>query len=487
MMKIKLLLILCFCCGLTQSHAQSKAYKTNQPVLKETELVSVPVKTDSLKKIHNANKSAKKATAVANPKTFAGLKQFRSWSIGINAGVLTGSVVTGGENDFRKVAIDAGYGISVRKQLGHIFGLQLDVLSGHMSGSVPRDYDEAITSYRTELGYSTTLSAVANIGSISYIKRRQSMSFFVLGGEGFLGFAPTVYYKDGTSFSTKYLAGALRNKVYIHEFTTFAGVSVKFKVTDRFAINTGYTENFIDDDFLDGIHNRSTNGRDYQKDKFSYGYASLEFSIGKSSKPNIDWINPVSLMYNELEDRSIRDEFEILQLRLRTIESTIAELKKDVDDDGVPDYFDKCPNTPKGTVVDGAGCPVKIDSTLKDTITRQNTIKQTDPATCNNTVLFNFNSAGIMPAYFKMLDALAMDLRANHNKNMVVSGYSSSEGTSDHNMHLSLARAQAVKAYLVKAGVDEKQLTVKSYGETKALANNASEEGRMLNRRAQIY
>jgi OOP family OmpA-OmpF porin len=92
-----------------------------------------------------------------------------------------------------------------------------------------------------------------------------------------------------------------------------------------------------------------------------------------------------------------------------------------------------------------------------------------------------------MPAYFKMLDVIAMDLKANRDKSMVVSGYSSSEGTSNHNMHLSLERAQAVKAYLVKAGVDEKQLTVKSYGETKAIANNASEEGRMLNRRAQIY
>lgn len=487
MMKMKLLLILCFCCGLTLSYAQSKKYKPNQPELKETGLASPSVKTDSLKKTHNANKSVKKATAATNPKIFAGLRQFRSWSIGINAGVLTGSVVTGGENDFRKVAIDAGYGVSVRKQLGHIFGLQLDVLSGHMSGSVPRDYDEAITSYRTELGYSTTISAVANIGSISYIKRKQSMSFFVLGGEGFLGFAPTVYYKDGTSFSTKYLAGALKNKVYIHEFTTFVGVGVKFRVTDRFAINTGYTENFIDDDFLDGIHNRETNGRDYQKDKFSYGYASLEFSIGKSSKPNIDWINPVSLMYNELEDHTSRDEFEKLQLRLNAIESTIAELKKDADEDGVPDYFDKCPNTPKGTVVDGAGCPVKIDSTLKETTIKQQTIKETNEVMCNNTVLFNYNSAEIMPAYFKMLDVIAMDLKANRDKSMVVSGYSSSEGTSNHNMHLSLERAQAVKAYLVKAGVDEKQLTVKSYGETKAIANNASEEGRMLNRRAQIY
>lgn len=486
-MKIKLLLVLCLCCALTRSYAQSKTYKNNQPALKDG-VVSIPVKKESADTAKRSRtKAVKKPATVTNPKTFAGLKQFRTWSIGLNAGILTGSVVTGGENDFRKVALDAGYGVSVRKQFGHIFGLQLDVLSGHMSGSLPREYDEAITSYRTELGYSTTISAVANIGSINYIKRKQSMSFFALGGEGFLGFAPTVYYKDGTSFSTKYINGAFKNKVYIHEFTTFVGVGVKFRINDRLSINSGYTENFIDDDFLDGIHNKETNGRDYQKDKFSYGYAALEFSIGKNSKPNIDWVNPVSLMYNELEDHTIRDEFDLLRLRLVSIESAIIELKKDGDEDGVPDYFDKCPNTPKGTVVDGAGCPIKIDSTLKQTTVNQTVVKQTSGMMCNKTVLFNYNSAEIMPAYFKLLDTIALDLKADHSKNMVVSGYSSSEGTSDHNMHLALQRALAVKAYLLKAGVEEKQLTIKSYGETKAVANNASEEGRMLNRRVLIY
>ncbi|OCX53944.1 hypothetical protein BEL04_06595 [Mucilaginibacter sp. PPCGB 2223] len=471
------------------AYGQSKKYKAVQRSLQDGAVAASSV-PDTLKKARHVNK---KKSAVPTPKVFGGLKQFRTWSVGFNAGVLSTSVVTGGENDFRKVAPDAGYGISVRKQFGHIFGLQFDILSGHMSGSVPRQYDEAISSYRTELGYSATTSIVANLGTVSYMQRKQSMSFFVLGGEGFLGFAPTVYYKDGTSFSTKYLNGAFKNKVYIHEFTTFVGAGVKFRINDRFAVNTGYTENFIDDDFLDGIHNMSANGRDYQKDKFSYGYASLEFSIGKSSKPNIDWVNPVSLIYNELEDHSIRDEFEILKMRLTGIEHAIIELKGDSDEDGVPDYFDKCPNTPKGVIVDGAGCPVKVDSTLikRDSVIREILIKNstaTDTGMpCNKTIIFNYNNAEIMPAYFKTLDAIAAELKANNNKNVVLSGYSSSEGTSDHNMRLSLQRALAVKAYLVKAGVNEKQLAVKAMGETKAVASNASEEGRMLNRRVQIY
>ena len=483
-MKTQLLTMFCFCLVLSLAFGQNKKYKTVQHLTGGNKATV----TDTVKKARHVKKNG----SLTTPKIFGGLQQFRTWTIGLNAGILSGSVVTGGTNDFRNVAIDAGYGFSVRKQFGHIFGLQFDVLSGHMSGSAPRGNDVAITSYRTELGYSATTSAVVNLGTINYMSRKQSVSFFVLGGEGFLAFAPTVYYADGTSYSTKYFNGASKNKVYIHEFTTFAGVGVKFKVNDRMAVNMGYTENIIDDDFLDGIHNRETNGRDYQKDKFSYGYGSLEFSIGKSLKPNIDWVNPVSLMYNELEDHTIGNELTLLRLRISTIESAITELKKDADEDGVPDYFDKCPNTPKGVIIDGAGCPVKVDSVFitRDSVIREILIKDTTAGTemvYNKTILFNYNSAEVMPAYYKELDKIAAELKVRLNKNVVLSGFSSSEGTSNHNLYLSLQRALAVKTYLLKAGVDQKQLTIKAMGETKAVANNASEEGRTLNRRVQIY
>lgn len=32
----------------------------------------------------------------------------------------------------------------------------------------------------------------------------------------------------------------------------------------------------------------------------------------------------------------------------------------DDDGDGVANKFDKCPDTPAGTAVDGAGCPIKV-------------------------------------------------------------------------------------------------------------------------------
>ena len=46
-------------------------------------------------------------------------------------------------------------------------------------------------------------------------------------------------------------------------------------------------------------------------------------------------------------------------------------------------------------------------------------------------------------------------------------GHTDAQGDDDHNLELSKNRAKAVYDYLVKQGVDAKQMTHKGYGETK--------------------
>jgi OOP family OmpA-OmpF porin len=67
-----------------------------------------------------------------------------------------------------------------------------------------------------------------------------------------------------------------------------------------------------------------------------------------------------------------------------------------------------------------------------------------------------------------------------------VEGFASSEGTAAHNIALSKDRANSVKTYLVNAGVDAKKVKVKGFGETNPIADNSTEEGRVLNRRVQF-
>lgn len=64
-----------------------------------------------------------------------------------------------------------------------------------------------------------------------------------------------------------------------------------------------------------------------------------------------------------------------------------------------------------------------------------------------------------------------------------VSGYTDNTGNAADNQKLSEARANSVRAQLIKLGVSDKMLAAKGYGDTKPKASNDTEDGRFQNRR----
>ena len=53
-------------------------------------------------------------------------------------------------------------------------------------------------------------------------------------------------------------------------------------------------------------------------------------------------------------------------------------------------------------------------------------------------------------------------------------------------MVLSQSRADMVKTYMVKQGIDESRIKTVTYGETMPLEDNTTVEGKQLNRRVEI-
>ncbi|WP_374948758.1 OmpA family protein [Mucilaginibacter sp.] len=416
----------------------------------------------------------KTSSETTTAKVFGGRGQYKTFSIGINGGVTSPVVAIGGSNDFTNHQISYGYGLSLRSQLAHSFGLQLDARGGRLKGSnedvvgingAPNGVRGGVASFQTDF-YQATLSGIVNVATIDFLRRENSVNFFVNAGAGLAIYNPGVTFTPGGAL-VKY-AQPNGDKHYVKELVIPVGAGIKFKLSDATALNLGYTMNFIDGDNLDGSKFQFPT-----KDKYSYGYAGLEFTLGGSGKPNLDWVNPVAMMYDELYDAALRQEVEALKGRVTNVENAVTDLKKDSDGDGVSDQFDKCPNTPAGSVVDGSGCVIvfpKADSTA------------TASGAAYSNIQFEFDSSVLRTSSYPVLDATSADLRSS-GATVEIDGYASSEGTAAHNMSLSRDRANSVKTYLVNSGVAASKLKVKGYGETNPIADNSTEEGRVLNRR----
>ncbi|GHV55427.1 membrane protein [Deltaproteobacteria bacterium] len=100
-------------------------------------------------------------------------------------------------------------------------------------------------------------------------------------------------------------------------------------------------------------------------------------------------------------------------------------------------------------------------------------------------VQFGFDSAAITNDSAVVLDEVAKIL-AKSPRSVEITGHTCSIGSADYNLGLSNRRAEAVKSYLVKKGVPASSITAKGYGLTQPKFDNSKEEGRRLNRRAEI-
>jgi outer membrane protein OmpA-like peptidoglycan-associated protein len=77
-------------------------------------------------------------------------------------------------------------------------------------------------------------------------------------------------------------------------------------------------------------------------------------------------------------------------------------------------------------------------------------------------------------------------LEQNPKLSVEISGHTSSEGDPDRNMMLSLQRAEAVKAYLIKRGIDSLRILTVGHGADVPIADNKTDEGRRKNRRIEF-
>lgn len=103
-------------------------------------------------------------------------------------------------------------------------------------------------------------------------------------------------------------------------------------------------------------------------------------------------------------------------------------------------------------------------------------------------ILFDYDSADIKAESRPLLELYGNVLQGELKDTvLVIAGHTDSQGSDEYNLRLSQKRAEAIKDFLVtKFKIAESRLLVKSYGENKPIADNATDEGRAKNRRVEF-
>ncbi len=428
--------------------------------------------------------SAQETTTNTNNSTqpFSKASAYRTWSFGVNGGVMAPVVVIGGKSDFTNWKAGVGYGGYIKKQLWHNFGLQGDFFRGTLKADNAdvtgsgAPLNSPYKSFETEIKWGGTLSGVFNFGNFNILNRQSYISPYVTAGAGLMGYQPTTISNSNQTV-------ALKNGENINELVVPIGVGAKFMISKGVNLDLGYKMNFVDGDNLDGYH------RAPQNDRFSYGYAGLEFALGNKTKQQLAFTNPAAALEKgyiaKYDDLKAQIEASKNDDEVNALKDKVNKLMADSDGDGVSDYYDKCPNTPSGTAVDGAGCPLPKLEVIKPVtyvITEEDKKIVTEAI---KNLEFDLAKATIRATSYATLDRVA-NLVVSKNLSLKLAGHTDSQGSDTYNMKLSKDRAESVKNYLVSKGVNPTRIEATGYGESQPIDTNVTPLGRQNNRRVEF-
>ena len=99
---------------------------------------------------------------------------------------------------------------------------------------------------------------------------------------------------------------------------------------------------------------------------------------------------------------------------------------------------------------------------------------------------FENDRSTLLPSSFSTLYKLLNVLQQQTGMHIEISGHTSIQGGLEHNIQLSLDRAEAVRRFLVLNGIESERIQVAGHGPRFPIADNSTEEGQALNRRVEF-
>ena len=101
-------------------------------------------------------------------------------------------------------------------------------------------------------------------------------------------------------------------------------------------------------------------------------------------------------------------------------------------------------------------------------------------------VTFNTDSAMIKGSFYDVLSSVVLVVKEFDKTIIEIAGHTDSTGSDQYNQNLSEQRATSVGQYFMAQGIDRMRIMTRGYGESRPIADNATEQGRQLNRRVEL-
>jgi len=406
-------------------------------------------------------------------------KRFNDWAISIGAGVplmqsadLTSIKNGNGNNLFGYSAY-----VSIDKAITHAFGLNLQYDRGETRQGFfsTKDAAPANASVTQQVGARTQYDAISLLGDINFsnlLRRVDNHSPFRWALHGYAGVGVLSY----RAFQKDETGQRMVTEVKPFELGSMfaqAGAGLKFKVNRRLDIEGRVMYVVTGDDQFDGggAKYSAINQREEQvSDNFVNATLGVSLKLGKHES-HLMWHDPLQEIYYKLD---------VLANKNQDIEVC---KKGDLDNDGVCDDWDRQLDTPAGARVDGAG--VALDTDLDGVIdlydkcvtvpgpVENQGCPTTAPATPGlvneqetklDGIEFDLNSDRILPSNTPILNNAVNYINSSSGTYTVI-GATDTRASEAYNQRLSERRANNVKDYLIKNGVQSGKLDAIGRGE----------------------
>jgi OOP family OmpA-OmpF porin len=320
------------------------------------------------------------------------------WAVALHVGNLSIS------GDVRSVVPALGYGIDVRKSLGHALSIRGYAMHGNALGRDIRTTGSGI--YKTNpaingvsdpnsnyiaakkkfvYNYQTTitdlsLQAVISLNNLNFYRKQSKWDMYIFGGFGAMTYGTkvdaldangkmydfsTVNFVNSATNSNKDIKNNL-NKIFdgtyetagpsfivdnkVNKWNSVArvGTGVQYKMGKNYALGLEYSFTRTADDYLDtraftgAPDGTLTNTKDF--DNYTFVNATFEYRLG-NAQTSFWWTNPMEPTYKEIAESNEK----------------VKGITSDDDKDGVPNYLDQEPNTPADAQVDAHGMALDSD------------------------------------------------------------------------------------------------------------------------------